>query len=134
PGGDVPGIAQAYADEGCAVDMALIDALASGGAHVAIVGTIARSLYLPWLDNLASRFRRAMDDGGASARPQPVKAAPGTCMLSVDGLRYDIGRRLAERLSASESLRLNWRLAPIPTITATAKPIVTPVANQIGGA
>lgn len=134
PGGDVPGIAQAYADEGCAVDMALIDALAAGGAHVAIVGNIARSLYLPWLDSIASRFRRAMQEGGTSARPQPVKAAPGTCMLFVDGLRYDIGRRLAERLSASESLRLNWRLAPIPTITATAKPIVTPVADQIGGA
>lgn len=134
PGEDVPGIAQAYADEGCAVDMALIDAVAAGGAHMAIVGKIARSLYLPWLDNLASRFRRAMDDGGASARPQPLKAAPGTCMLFVDGLRYDIGRRLAERLSASESLRVNWRLAPIPTITATAKPIVTPVADQIGGA
>lgn len=134
PGGDVPGIAQAYADEGCGVDMALIDALAASGAHVAIVGSIARSLYLPWLDNLSNRFRQAMDNCGASARPQPLKVAPGTCLLFVDGLRYDIGRRLAERLSASEVLRLSWRLAPIPTITATAKPIVTPVADQIGGA
>ncbi|MDR7225212.1 BREX-1 system phosphatase PglZ type B [Aminobacter aminovorans] len=133
PGGDVPGIAQAYVDEGCSVDMALIDAVAAGGSHVAIVGKIARSLYLPWLDDLANRFRRAMEDGGALTRTQPIKAAPGTCMLFVDGLRFDLGRRLAERLSASESVRLNWRLAPIPTITATAKPIVTPVADQIGG-
>lgn len=133
PGGDVPGIAQAYADEGCAVDMALIDAVAAGGTHAAIVGKIARSLYLPWLDDLASRFRRAMEEGGSSTRPQPLKAAPGTCMLFVDGLRFDLGRRLAERLAASESVRLNWRLSPLPTITATAKPIVTPVADQIRG-
>jgi len=55
-------------------------------------------------------------------------------MLFVDGLRYDLARRLAGRLAASQNLRLSWRLAPVPTITATAKPIVTPVADQIGGA
>jgi len=134
PGGDIPGIAQAYADEGCAIDMALIDALATAGAHAALIGKIARALYLPWLENLATRFRQAVEEAGASARPQPIKAEPGTCMLFVDGLRYDLARRLVERLGASESLRLSWRLAPVPTITATAKPIVTPVADQIDGA
>lgn len=133
PGGDVHGLAQAYADDACTVDLALIDALA-GGSHPALIGKLARALYLPWLDDLATRFRRAIEEGGASVRPHPIVIAPGTCVLFVDGLRYDLGRRLVERLSAAESLRLSWRLAPIPTVTATAKPLVMPVADSVSGA
>jgi hypothetical protein len=132
-GNDVLGIAQSYADDGHSVDAALIDALALAGPHEALVATVARALYLPWAEALANRFRHAVMEAGSSIRPQPPVIEPGTCILFVDGLRYDIGRRLADRLRENDSVRLSWRLAPVPTITATAKPLITPVADAVAG-
>lgn len=132
-GSDIPGLAQSYVDSGYAADAALIDALASAGPHADVVGKIARALYLPWVDTLASRFRVAFDNGGAAAQAKPITVTSGTCVLFVDGLRMDIGRRLLDRLAASESVSLSWRLSPIPTVTASAKPMVTPVADTIRG-
>jgi hypothetical protein len=46
--------------------------------------------------------------------------------MFVDGLRYDVAGMLAERLEAKGyRARLNHRLAPLPTVTATAKPFAT---------
>ena len=133
PGSDVPGLAQSYADQGFAADGALIDALAAAGPHAAVVSKIARALYLPWVDPLATRFRAALEAGGAAAEAKPIKVAPGTCVLFVDGLRMDVGRRLLDRLSGAERVLFAWRLAPVPTVTATAKPLVTPIADAIRG-
>ncbi len=134
PGSDVPGLAQAYADTGHLVDAALMDALAAAGHHAPLVGKIARALYLAWVDPLATRFRTALETGGPTAEAKPITVAPGTCVLFVDGLRMDLGRRLLDRLAGAESVRFEWRLSPIPTVTASAKPLVTPVADAIRGA
>ena len=133
PGADVVGLAQTYADAGYAADGALLDVLASGGPHAALVGKVARALYWPWVDPLANRFREALESGGASAQAKPIVVAPGTCVLFVDGLRLDIGRRLHDRLAASDSVSLTWRLSPVPTVTASAKPLATPVADTVKG-
>ena len=52
----------------------------------------------------------------------------------MDGLRYELGHRLAERLEAiGSSTTIEHRWAAIPTVTATAKPAVTPVAGEVAG-
>lgn len=134
PGVDVPGLAQAYADSGYAADAALIDALALAGAHNDLVSKVACALYWPWVDPLANRFRAALEAGASIAQTKPLSVAPGTCVLFVDGLRFDLGRRLVDRLADSDAISWSWRLAPVPTVTATAKPLVTPVSDAIRGA
>jgi hypothetical protein len=134
PGADLVGLAQSYADTGYAADNALIDALACAGPHAALIGKAARALYWPWVDPLAARFRAALEAGGDAAKARPIRVAPGTCVLFVDGLRFDIGRRLHDLLAQTEPVALSWRLAPIPTVTASAKPVATPVADAIAGA
>lgn len=55
-------------------------------------------------------------------------------MLFVDGLRMDLGRDLAERLgNGGTEAALGWRLSPVPSLTATAKALVTPVGDSIAG-
>lgn len=55
-------------------------------------------------------------------------------MLFCDALRYDVGQRLQERLQESGfDSELTWRLAALPTVTPTAKPAVSPVADRIVG-
>lgn len=63
-----------------------------------------------------------------------VWAELGECVLFVDGLRFDVARRLSDRLS-SKGLTVEeaptW--AAIPSVTATGKPAVTPVYPLIVG-
>jgi hypothetical protein len=55
-----------------------------------------------------------------------------TCVLFADGLRFDIGVMLQEKLEARELLvQMSSRLAPVPTATATAKPLASPVSEAM---
>ena len=65
-----------------------------------------------------------------------VDAEPETCVVFADGLRFDVAGMLQERLEQRGfTVRLNHRVAPIPTVTATAKPVASPAhAACEGGA
>jgi hypothetical protein len=135
-GTTVEELAAAYADTGWRADAAVLDLLAAvkrpadvDAAHAAIL-----SLYRPWLEAGALALQRLV-----SARrwpptwpaTLPSTPEPGTCLLFSDGLRFDLGRRLAAALAASTHCSIGWRLAALPTVTATAKPAVAPVADVL---
>jgi len=63
-----------------------------------------------------------------------IVAEVGECLLFADGLRFDISSRLTA-LAEERQLKVssNWRWAALPTVTATAKPALSPVAEQIVG-
>lgn len=52
-------------------------------------------------------------------------------MLFSDGLRLDLACRLAAELGDGCETSLAWRFAALPTVTATAKPDVSPVAGLL---
>jgi hypothetical protein len=96
--------------------------------------TARDTLYRPWVDALARRFRVVHETAGEAARPRAITIEPGTIVLFVDGLRMDVGRAVSERLSdAGIQAQFSWRLAPVPPVTATAKPLITPVADSVAG-
>lgn len=96
-----------------------------------------RSIYLPWLDDAARHFQKIV-----TAKPLPsgndelhgITAEAGECLLFADSLRFDISRRLTD-LAEERHLKVssNWRWSALPTVTATAKPALSPVAEQIVG-
>jgi len=96
-----------------------------------------RSIYLPWLDDAARYFQKLV-----TANPLPsghdelpgITAEAGECLLFADSLRFDISRRLTD-LAEERHLKVssNWRWSALPTVTATAKPALSPVAEQIIG-
>ena len=134
PGEDLAALETAKSEEGWRVDKALMETIAAAGTREDIVGRAAGALYRPWGDPLARRFRAAVEAAGDAAQPHPLAVEPGTLVLFVDGLRMDVGHALTERLNnANVSASLAWRLSPIPSLTATAKPMVTPVGDSIAG-
>lgn len=134
PGSDLAAIATAYCEDGWRTDRALIETIAAAGTREDIVGRASGALYRPWVDQLARRFRAAMEAASGAARPLPIAIEPGTLVLFVDGLRMDVGHAVAERLNnAGVPASLGWRLSPVPSVTATAKPLVTPVGDSIAG-
>lgn len=127
------GLAEAWASEGWKVDSAALQALASveKPADVKAVHGALRAVYLVWLEAGAMRLQ---DLAGAGPPVSELLAAPeaGTCVLFADGLRFDVGRRLEDHLKSSGlSVDLAWRWAALPTVTATAKPAISPVADRL---
>ena len=138
-GGDtLEAMASQYAQDGWQADAAALCALAAAktSEDTQALEAAVRTTYLPWLDDAAIHFQKL-----AAATPLPTwrqttppSASAGECLLFADGLRFDLGRRLS-LLSELHRLRVtaSRRWAAMPTVTATAKPAVTPIAPKIEG-
>lgn len=137
-GGSTPDeMADRYAEGAWEADSASWEAIAQASpADDALIKSVVRLLSGPWLDETARAFQRAVQAYPlpANGQQEVVCAAPGGCLLFTDGLRYDLGCRLAAKLEMRGCrvvVRRRW--AALPTVTATAKPAVTPAAGDIVG-
>lgn len=126
--------AAAYRERGWRADAAVWEAIAAAGPqHEALVGKVAGRLLRGWLDDSARAFQEAV-----RRHPLPgatdqalVEANAGGCLFFVDALRYDLGQRLAKRLREKNlEVAVGHRWSALPTVTATAKPTVTPLATS----
>lgn len=138
-GGDTPDeMARTYAEGGYIVDEAAMCALAAvrSVADVRAVQTAVRSLYLPWLEAAAEQFQRVVAKSPlpSRGRQDDVSVQDGGCILFADGLRFDLGQRLASK-AEGRGLRVTrrHRWAALPTVTATAKPASSPAAEDVAG-
>jgi len=137
-GGNTPDeAARAYVERGWHADAASWEAIAAAPTgDEKLIGDLVRTLLLPWLDDSARAFQAAAERNAlpSAASLSTVTAADDCCLVFVDGLRYDLGRRLAERLEARGCrVTAGHRWAALPTVTPTAKPAATPVADAVSG-
>lgn len=137
-GPTLPDVIRAYVEEGWRCDRAALDALAavSAPSDLALLAKVEKNLYEPWLDKSARHFQSLAGPNGTSLRQlvTGVKAEKETCLLFADGLRFDVAGQLQELLEArGVRVRLGHRVAPTPTVTATAKPIVSPAHGAFRG-
>lgn len=137
-GGSTPDeIAARYVEEAWEADAASWEAIARCPASdEGLIKAAVRALLEPWLDESARAFQKAVAQSPLPGlhQQEPVVVEPGHCLLFADGLRYDVSRRLAQRLEARGcQVRIRYRWAALPTVTATGKPAVTPVASDIAG-
>ncbi len=141
-GGDsVADLEKQYVQGGYLADDFALRGLASvkAKADCDAVEAAVRSLYLPWLEHAAQRFqdcvqKESWPNHKSSNRAPTVKAEAGTCLLFADGLRYDLAVRLTELLrERGYTTDENRRWAALPSVTATAKPAVSPIAEKLQG-
>lgn len=139
-GGDSPKqMASLYSQGAYLADDATLRALAqvkTAEDWRAVSATI-QAVYLPWLEDSAKHFQKLL-----AASPLPghdphsidMDIETGTCVMFVDGLRFDLGMRLSG-LAQNRNLRVaqGQRWAALPTVTATAKPAVSPIAASLTG-
>jgi len=138
-GGDTPDeMAGLYAEGGYLADDAAMRAIASvkSSADLKAVRAAVSAVYLPWLEAAAERLQKLVNASPlphASQLP-PVTSDVGTCIMFADGLRFDLAQRLVAACN-ERGLRVTQsrRWAALPSVTATAKPAVSPVADQIHG-
>ena len=127
-GPSIEAVVHDYTTRGWHCDQASLDALAclTPGPDRDLIAKVVRALYQPWLDKSARNFQELLsaNDVERNALVTGVNSEPEVCVLFVDGLRFDLGAKLHGLLEAQgNQVRLTHRLAPIPTVTATAKPM-----------
>ncbi|MBL9158383.1 MAG: BREX-1 system phosphatase PglZ type B [Verrucomicrobiales bacterium] len=131
-------LALRYEEGGYEADAALIRALSIPRTNPdkAAVQTAGRAVYLPWARAAAELLQQQVATTplpGAGDRPG-IDVRESECIVFADGLRFDLGQRL-HGLCAERGLKVagTRRWAALPTVTATAKPAVSPIADQVSG-
>lgn len=136
PPHDGKALAQAYVDHGSKIDWAAMQALAAAPRQTDrdAVTVAIRAIYLPWLDAGAVALQDLLKAGKLKLASPPTAAPDATTILFVDGFRMDLARELERRLAGQGlNVALSWSWSGFPTVTATCKPMVTPVAHLLSG-
>ena len=134
-------MAAQYAAGAWTIDAAALSSFAavSSSADTNAVSRALNAIYRPWLD-AAARHLQAL----ANQDPLPrhgeqdandVRVDSGAVIFFADGLRLDVSQRLVDHLkSKGRAVKMSTRWAAHPTVTATAKPAVSPVSEHFMGA
>ena len=139
-GTSVAEMAKLYVDSAWEVDSAALAAAATvkSSADARAVGTALNAIYRPWLESAAEHLQELADKeplpGYDDQRLEDLLVEPGGVILFADGLRFDLSQWLAAGMREKRwSFTVATRWAGLPTVTATAKPAVSPIATGIKG-
>lgn len=136
PVGQTPDeLAASYQQTGWSVDEAALLALAAvySKADQEAVSAALRAVYLPWLEESARRLQEAVKANGSLATLDTSAPSREGCTIFVDGLRFDVAKRLEQLLSALGETSLEARWTSLPSVTASGKAWCSPVAALIAG-
>jgi len=138
PSSSLEAMIEAYVETGYKVDLAALQAMASCSESeprdFSAVICAVRSLYQSYLDEHARIFQKLIQGKDIeTVGPQvDVGGSDGECVVFADGLRFDIAQSLSTQLREhGMQVNMNWGLSPVPTVTATAKPAISPVRSQL---
>lgn len=136
-GASTKDVAMDYITHGWQVDAAALDAI----SHVEhpndsnAIKTVLSVLYRPWLEKTSEYLQKLIRQeplATAASETVDVQVENGTLFVFVDALRYDLGQRLQERLQANNmASTLHWKWTALPTVTATCKTSLFPVADLL---
>ena len=133
-------MAKLYIDVAWEVDSAALSAMATvtSSADAQAVSKALNAVYRPWLESAAEHLQTLAEKdpmpGHDGQGLEDLLVESGGLVLFADGLRFDVSQRLVERMrSKGWSVTLSTRWAGLPTVTATAKPAVSPVTKDIKG-
>lgn len=130
-----------YKTSGWQADWAALNAIKGvpkGGALEAVEIAL-KSIYLPWMEEGARQLQGQVTQRGY---PGPKAIEPpfssrdaGMVVFFVDGLRFDLAQKLGGQLEKKGiAFEREHAWSALPSVTATAKPAVSPVRQEITGA
>ncbi|MEB3189722.1 MAG: BREX-1 system phosphatase PglZ type B [Snowella sp.] len=137
--GGIDDLAQGYQTYGWEADNAVLEALAvvDKTPDIEAVTTAIRAVYLPWAEESARYLQKTVAEGsyprGTILDQKFPTYEAGECVLFVDGLRFDVAKRLQTRLSEAFEVTTAIAWAALPSVTATGKAAVSPLQPDLCG-
>ena len=130
-----------YVDSAWKADAAALSAMASVKSATDMMRAVSKALdiiYKPWLESAAGHLQELVT---RNPLPSPevqglkdVVVDQGGAILFADGLRFDVSQQLVERMRIKGwSVTQHTRWAGVPSVTATAKPAVSPISQCVKG-
>ncbi|SEM42715.1 hypothetical protein SAMN04487770_13841 [Butyrivibrio sp. ob235] len=100
------------------------------------IKNLLSGFYKNQIDHVTTAFQKAVEKEGYPYTGMDIRYKKNTCILFVDGLRYDMAKMLEEKLIASSdeykvSEKEFW--CPFPTVTACGKYAVSPIISELEG-
>lgn len=139
-GASLADLGDQYATSAYEVDDAALAAIAAvrRTADFEAVSAALDAVYRPWLEQAARQLQALAEQNplpcATETDPAELVMDAGGVMLFADGLRFDVSKRLvAEMRNKGLDPSLSWRWAGLPSVTATGKPAVSPVASALAG-
>jgi hypothetical protein len=104
-----------------------------------IIANVLAVIYTPWLEQTTLNFQQLVAQHGYPGDNQIKESAAhynvgSQVIFFVDGLRFDTAKILEQKLAKfGIQLNLTSRWSALPSLTATAKAAVTPLADTLTG-
>lgn len=138
--GDIKDVVADYIQSGWRADDAVTRALAlvEKQEDIAAVSIAIKVMYQPWLEQSANHLQELIRShdypGGNCNNATNFVVEADECILFVDGLRFDLAKRLAEQCrSQGLVISENIAWAALPSVTVTCKPAVMPIRGKLYG-
>ena len=138
--GNAKDMEKLYCKDGWKADDGVLKALScvEKKDDISAIITAIQTIYLPWIEESAIYLQKIVHKEGYPGGTVETAKTPAynekECILFIDGLRFDVGKRLVKYLKAQDCKveeKSVWK--PIPSVTPTGKPSVTPVTDKIRG-
>lgn len=104
-----------------------------------VIADVLTVIYTPWLEQVTLNFQTLVEQNGYPGDNQIKESTShytvgSEVIFFVDGLRFDTAKLLEVKLSRlGLNIDLTTQWAALPSLTATAKAAVTPVADLLSG-
>lgn len=123
-----------YVAEGYKVDQSMRKSLASvrSAKDKKAVKAVLNTIYKPWLESMTQKFQSLVEKDCSILSSQSASVETEAFILFVDAFRFELAKEFVDRL-----LQLKYKVAldaswsAIPSLTPTAKPNVSPIANAV---
>lgn len=123
-----------YVGEGYKVDQSMRKSLASVRTvkDKKAVKAVLNSLYRPWLESITQKFQSLVEKDCSIFTGQSPSVETEAFILFVDAFRFELAKEFVDRLlQLKYNVAISSSWSAIPSLTPTAKPNVSPIANAV---
>jgi hypothetical protein len=129
------GLTEYYKEEGYLIDHALRNIALSGSSteHKEMLTTMAKLFYEPWIQKLTLKFQELAKENSNEIVDSKTAAVieKAKFVLFVDAFRYDLAVDFCNHLSNKFEVDIEQSWSALPSLTATSKPSVSPIAASL---
>ena len=124
-----------YKEEGHHIDRVLrnISLKGSSKEHKKMLAIMTDMFYLPWIQKLTLKFQDLAKENTESIIDLDTRKVieASSFILFVDAFRYDLAIDFCNKLSNKFDIEIEQTWSALPSLTATSKPSVSPIASSL---